>query len=262
MLGHLKTAALFALFVGVTPALAQQAPWERPQPRGMTQAHAEYANQALQVMNRMGDAFNGNPGDFHRRIWTWQRGRNHVTPISNMDAPDITNLLNGRYFVYQAGSRGNVWNVRYHDPNGETHFCLGQGNGTFAEYTLDHYVHRVGFGLSGVFYWEQSSRPDLSETWAWPFVANARTGQVAAYSWEGRSWETSIGWVQAEYAAAFAEHCPRLPRVSRVNNNQTGTTIQEIARGARAITGFRTAFENDPADPLTAGMFYWAHPPE
>jgi len=266
MFRYVKCFLLIAILSGGAPAIAQQAPWDGPKPRGMTEAHENYANSALEAFRRLGTAFNGNPGEFHRRIWTWQGGRNQVTPISNMDTASLTQLLSGRYFVFQNEKYGNIWSVKYDAPDGTTHFCLSQGKGSYTEYTLDRYVHRTAFGLSGIFYWdpvkESTSRPDLGDHWAWPFVGNARTGQVASYGWERNRWVRSSGWVQAEYAAGFAENCPNLPRASRVNNDQRGTTIQEMARGARAITGFRSAFESDPANPLTVGMFYWAHPPQ
>jgi hypothetical protein len=247
------------------PANAQQAPWDAPKPRGMTEAHERYADSALEVYNRLGDAFNGNPKDFHRRIWTWLGGRNQITPISNMDGAELTNLLNGRYFVYRNTDRGDVWSVRYYAPSGETHFCIGQRNGSYKEYSMDRYVHRVAFGLSGHFHWDprsmKTARPDLGKEYAWPVVANGKTGQISDFAWGKGRWASNTGWIQAEYAAGFAEKCPKLPRVSLVNNDQRGTSIQEMARGARAVTGFRTAFENDPANPLTVGMFYWAHPP-
>lgn len=69
------------------------------------------------------------------------------------------------------------------------------------------------------------------------------------------------GWLQDDYAAVFAEHCPNLPRANSVNNDQTGTTLQEISRGARAFRGFDVAFQNDPRNPLTAGMYYHLYPP-
>jgi hypothetical protein len=261
----LRTILIITGLSSPVPALAQQAPWEGQRPRGMTEAHEGYAAAALQVYDRLGDAFNGNPSDFHRRIWTWQGGRNQITPVSNMDGAALTELLNGRYLVHQDATRGNMWTVRYHDPNGETHFCVGEKDGSWSEFTGDRYVHRAAFGLSGVFHWggdtSAPARPDLNVEYAWPVVANSRTGQVSEYYWEKNAWVSLIGWVQSDYAAGFAEECPNLPRVSRVNNDQRGDTIQEIARGARAITGFRTAFESDPASPLTAGMFYWAHPP-
>jgi hypothetical protein len=265
MFSRVKPLLIAALLLGAAPANAQQAPWDAPKPRGMTQAHERYAASTLEVYNRIGDAFNGSPNGFHRRIWTWQGGRNQITPVSNMDSASLTELLNGRYLVHQDSTRGNMWSVRYHDPSGKTHFCVGERDGSWSEFTLDRYVNRTAFGLSGVFHWganaSKSARPDLNQEYAWPVVANSRTGQISEYYWEKNRWVSLLGWVQSDYAAAFAEKCPQLPRVSRVNNNQRGDTIEDIAQGARAVTGFRTAFDNDPANPLTVGMFYWAHPP-
>jgi len=255
----LRTLLLLPALLGAAPALAQQAPWDGPRPRGMTEAHDRYAASALEVYNRLGTEFHGHPGELHRRTWTWQGGRNALSPLSNMEASQIAGLLNGRYFVYQNSNRGSAWSVRYNDPNGKSHFCVGQ-DGSYSEFTLDRYVIRSVFGLDGVMHWE--TEPNLETERGWPIVGNGQTGQIAEYSWDRGRWEVNIGWVQAEYAAAFAENCPDLPRTNRVNNDQRGATIQDMARGARAITGYRTAFENNPASPLTVGMFYWSYPPE
>lgn len=260
----LRTILIITGLCSPVPALSQQAPWERPRPEGMTEAHVRAAAEANALMGRVGDAFNGNPGEFHSKIWSWQRGRNAVTPISNMDAADLTRLLTGRYFIYNVDG-GAAWNVWYMAPDGKTHFCIANRNGSSQEYVMDRYISRVAFGLAGTMHWDTarhgSGGPNLSEDYGWPMVGNARTGQLGDYFWSGNKWGRNLGWVQEEYAAAFAERCPNLPRVARVNNDQSGTTIQEIARGARPVRGFRTAFETDPADPLTVEMLYWAHPP-
>lgn len=265
MMGALRKALALIAVLTATGVSAQTPPWERPRPEGMTEAHVRAAAEANTLMRRIGSAFNGNPGDFHARTWTWQRGRNAVTPISNMDAADLSRLLTGRYFVYNTEGAA-PWNVWYMAPDGKTHFCIANRNGSSQEYVMDRYVHRVAFGLSGTMHWDPLRHgrggPDLSKEYGWPMVGNARTGQLGDYFWAGNRWGRNIGWVQEEYAAAFAERCPNLPRSNRMNNDQTGSTIQEIARGARAVRGFTTAFESDPSDPLTVEMLYWAHPPQ
>lgn len=74
-------------------------------------------------------------------------------------------------------------------------------------------------------------------------------------------WHPQPGWLQSEYAAAFAEFCPKLPRSGTVNASQTGRTFAEIAKGAKPYRGFKTEFQNDPRNPLTAGMYYYLYPP-
>lgn len=254
------TVAVALLFAGTVSA---KEPWKQPRPRGMTEAHDRYAASAYEVYKRLGTEFNGHPGEFHRRTWTWQGGRNGLRPLSNMEAAEIRKLLSGRYFVYRDNLRGNTWSARYHSPEGKVHYCLGQPDGSFVTQEPGdvHYYDSV-FGLAGINYYVQGIRPEPNEQSAWPIVGNGKTGQFAHFGWDNNEWSVAIGWIQAEYAAGFAEKCPDLPRVARVNNNQRGETIQDMARGAKAITGFRTAFESDPADPLTVGMFYWAYPPQ
>lgn len=195
-----------------------------------------------------------------RNIWSKERGRHRLTPLSNMAAPDLSRLLTGRYFVFQTQGEGDFWSVAYMDGDGKTHFCAGSRNGSYREYVLDRYVIRTTFGLAGYMHWNSRSgrtpQPDLANEFSWPFVAESSTGRVASYFWSRNSWLRYSGWVQDDYAAAFAEKCPRLPRVGRVNESQTGSTIQEIARGASPIRGFTTAFENSVDDPLTAEVFY------
>ncbi|MCL1630113.1 hypothetical protein M3N55_15410 [Roseibaca sp. V10] len=256
-------AVLSALLMG--GAATAQEPWNGPRPSGMTQAHDRYAASALEVFNRLGRDFNGNPNDFHDETWTWQNGRNGLSPLSNMDSATIGSVITGRYFVYSMFLYPEYWSVIYHAPDGVSHYCLAQGGGSYAEYSLDRYVNKAVFGLSGVLYWdpetERTRRPNLRRNYGWPMVGDGRTGRIAVYGWDDGSWSTNIGWVQSAYAAAFAEHCPNLPRVAEVNTAQTGRSADDLRRNARAV-GFPTAFESDPADPLTVNMFYWANPPQ
>jgi hypothetical protein len=264
MIKHVKHLLLVALLSGGAPAIAQQAPWDGPRPQGMTGAHERYAASALEAYNRLGRDFNGNPKDFNQNIWTWQGNRNAMSPISNMDTATINAIMTGRYYVKEQYNAPQSWSVVYHAPDGVSHFCIARPNGTYLEYTLDRYVLRTVFGLSGLKYWDpetkRTRRPNLRRSYAWPMVGDSRTGRIADYGWNDGRWTGNIGWVQSEYAAAFAERCPRLPRVAEINTAQTGQTIDQLRRNARPV-GFRTAFESDPADPLKVGMFYWAHPP-
>lgn len=264
MIEQLKKIVMLALFLAAAPASAQQPPWETSKPRGMTQAHERYAASALEALTRLGRDFNGNPAEFHDETWTWEGGRNGVSPLSNMDTATLRAVMNGRYHVKGSSLFPPYWDVVYHAPNGVAHFCLAQEGGRYVEYTLDWYAFRTVFGLSGLLYWHpeksRSRRPNPKRDYGWPMVGDGRTGRIAVFGWDGDRWADQQGWVQPEYAAAFAERCPNLPRVSEVNNAQQGRSLQDLRRAARPV-GFRTAFENDPADPLTVNMFYWAHPP-
>lgn len=263
MFGIFRPLAVAAALLVAGAATAQE-PWNGPRPGGMTQAHDGYAASAFEVYTRLGRDFNGNPREFHDRIWTWEGGRNGVSPLSNMDSATVRSVLTGRYFVYASVLFPQDWSVIYHAPDGVSHFCIAQSGGRYVEYTLDRYVNDTVFGLSGVFYWdpetERTRRPNLRRTTAWPMVGDGRTGRLTVFAWHEGRWQPAQGWVQSEYAAAFAERCPNLPRVAEVNNAQTGTSPQDLRRNARPV-GFPTAFENDPEDPLTVNMFYWAYPP-
>jgi hypothetical protein len=263
MFGTFRAIAVTAALL-VAGAAAAQEPWNGPRPSGMTQAHDRYAASAFEAYSRLGRDFNGNPGDFHSEIWTWMGNRNQLTPISNMDSSTISSVMTGRYYVKSEHQAPEYWSVIYHAPDGVSHFCLARPNGSYLEYTLDRYVARTAFGLSGFLFWdpetERTRRPNLRRAYGWPMVGDGRTGRIADYGWNQGRWTRDIGWVQSEYAAAFAEHCPNLPRVPEVNTEQTGRSIEGLRRNARPV-GFPTSFESDPADPLTAGMFYWAYPP-
>ena len=107
----LRALLLIPALLGFRPALAQQPPWEGQRPAGMTAAHDRYAASAFEVYTRLGRDFNGNPRDFHQTIWTWQGGRNGLSPISNMDGPTISSVMAGRYFVFRHQNVPAYWSV-------------------------------------------------------------------------------------------------------------------------------------------------------
>jgi hypothetical protein len=256
----LRKAALFlALSLAAAPAVAQGFPWERERPSGMTQTHQELAQGVQAYLDRNGmPHFQRDPKDTN---WGWQRGRQRQKPVSNMDQAQLNALFVGRYFVYQEDGEGDAWSVRYHDPDGRTHYCLSTNRELGDEFVLTRYVKPVKFGLSGYFHKNMGQALTKDDEFGWPYVANAQNGQVATWIMQSGRLSRSIGWVQEDYADAFSVRCPNLPRVGRVNTQQVGNTIQEIARGARPLRGFRVSFPNDPANPLTAEMLFWAHPP-
>ncbi len=262
MLPSLKYAAA-ALALSASAALAAGEPWSRAAPRDMTPEHQQYAAQAKQVKERQpGGSFGFDP---MTTTWRGERGRTNTHPVSNMSRAATVSALTGRYHVYKPADQ-NAWSVRYFAPDGTTYFCEPQGRGRYREFRMDRYVAHTPFGLYGTMHWdsnkESTATPPASERWAWPSVANPKTGEYTTYTWWRGEWHAETGWLQDDYAAVWAEKCPQLPRSASVNNRQSGETLNEIARGARAYRGMSVAFPNDPRDPLTAGMFYHLYPPQ
>ena len=261
MLKPLATAAL-ALSLIAGPAAAKtwsgRAPWQSAAPAGLQDAHRQMAAAARQVEAPLAPGqFGLNPVDME---WNWQGDRNKITPLSNMSAAQINDLVVGRYQVLQQpGQKG--WSLRYFGADGRNYTCVAGSNGRGREGVWDRHVTGSMFGLAGMFQIDVGQRPRAGADMGWPIVADPRTGSIAQYSWSKGRWNAESGWIQAEFPAVAAAVCPSMPRGSAVNQAQQGLTVQEIARGARAVTGFRTAFPNDVRVPLTAEMYYWLYPP-
>ena len=251
-----------ALASTATVALARSEPWTRGQPAGMQQAHVQMAAAAKAVADRAGPGgFGLIPNDRSQVSWSWMGRRNQETPVANMSVADLNALLVGRYWVRTNGRNAN-WVVSYNAPDGRTFSCTAGTSGGGEELVTTRVVTASMFGLGGFFTSHDTSTivAGVNDR-GWPVVADPRTGRVSTYAWGGKNWLNEAGCVQDEYAQVWEQFCPNLPRVGQVNQAQSGRTIQEIARGARAITGFPVAFPNDPRVPLTAEMCYWAYPP-
>ena len=257
-------AAILPLFVADGGTAAGGKPWESAKPEGTASEHIESVIAAHAVETRL--PAGGFGYDPLRVDWNWSGGRNRSVPMSNMTAVVLRNLLAGRFHLL-ASPGSDSWSARYYAPDGRTHFCdFDEASGRHVERTLDRYVAGAPFGLAGMFHWdpdrETTSKPPPEDSVGWPLVAEGDSGLVYSYYWEDRRWVPEPGWIQDDYAGAFARKCPSLPRAGGVNNAQTGASLAELRAAARPVRGFPTAFRNDPRDPMTAGMYFWFYPPD
>lgn len=257
-------AAALALFATNGGAAAEAKPWELAKPEGTTAEHGESAVAAREVESRL--PAGGFGYDPLRADWDWSGGRNRSVPMSNMTAAALRNLISGRYHVLATPGSG-VWSARYYAPDGRTHFCdFSETLGRHAERVLDRHVASAPFGLAGMFHWdpdrEATPMPPPEESVGWPLVADGDSGLLHAYFWDDRRWIHEPGWIQDEYAAAFAGKCPGLPRAGEANRAQTGDSFAELRTEARPVRDIPTAFRNDPRDPMTAAMYFWFNPPD
>ena len=127
---------------------------------------------------------------------------------------------------------------------------------------MERYVSRTPFGIAGIFHSDRELSLTRRHNKGWPFIADSDRGLLFWYRLINNQWVAQPGWVQEEYAAVFAKRCPKLPRVAKVNNNQSGGTFSDLMREATPVRGFKTAFKNNPEDPFTASMYYWSYPPQ
>lgn len=241
-----------------------RAPWESKQPRGMQQAHSQMAQQANDFFKRNGPGSLGfDPLDFN---WSYNKGVGLKEPMSNMTPANLNRLTKGKYVILPANVQkpNGFWEISYFAPNGQSYICSLKSKKKAEERVLPRYITSPSFGAGGILHWDAEkngrAKPGKQDT-AWPTVYNPSTGQLTSYTYKRNKWIASHGWVQSEYPAIAQEFCPNLPRKAKVNNAQSGLTISEIAKGAKAISGIPVAFHNDNKAPLTAGMYYWAYPP-
>ena len=256
LINILKNAAI-VLALTATAGSAGNAPWTSATPRGATSAHQQMAAQAAKVNAQVG--VNGFGLDPQSIKWQKDGGRNFSFPISNVHASTLKSAITGRYHVYQDPGE-TLFSVRYYAPNGDVHMCLARGRNKHKEYRNHYMVSHTEVGLSAVVLWGLTKNtPKGNASYGWPMVVDSNTGELAIWAATNGKWKTHLGWVQSEYTPAFAEHCPKLPRVNAVSN-QNGDTLQELARGARPVK-IQTAFANSSRTPLTAGMYYHFYPP-
>ena len=243
-------------------AVAQNEPWVEPRPAGMTDQHVIFAEEARKAHLAAGlDKFGFDP---LKAEWDYQENRLPTMPVSNMSVAKLTSLLNGRYFTYDNQNPG--WSVMYFAPNGTTHFCASAPDGSYNEWQADRYVASTPFGLAGMLHWDPkrngSDKPPVLETKGYPFVADPNTGFVSSPRRVSYGWQAQPGWLQDEYATAFSEKCRDLPRAAKINYDQEGATVEDLAPPAKPIKGFKVDFRSDPLAPLTAGMYYHQFPPK
>lgn len=257
------TSALVLIALSAGAATAQSKPWESAKPANMTADHQNMAIEARKVQEVLpAGLFGDNPLQTN---WEWRNGRNAKIPLSNMSISDLSSLVSGKYHIQSLNGEAR-WAARYYDPSGKTYFCeFSDSAAEYKEWSLDRYVATTNFGMAGIFHWdpkaEKTPKPPEGSA-AWPLVIDGDKGYVFSYYWNHRGWVTEPGWLQEEYAAAFQESCPRMPRTSKVNNDQLGVSFTDLIREATPVRGIQTAFPNNPQDPLTAGMYYWYNAPE
>ena len=251
------TALLFIGALSACQTTADTPPWDLPKPAEMTDEHRNSAIAAREVEKSLPD---GRFLDPTKVKWDWQKDKNRTEPISNMSVASLTSLVNGKYHIQKIAGQDR-WFVAYYAPDNRTHFCEYE-NGRYREWKLDRYVRLANFGLAGIFHWHPKDKAPAKDARGWPHVADSNKGLLYSYGWINGEWFAEPGWVQKEYAAAFAEECPQLPRVSSVNNNQLGKTFADLIPEATPVRGFSTAFKNNPEDPMTAEMYYWSYPPQ
>jgi hypothetical protein len=259
MFKTISFAAMAAVFTAGS-AFAQDKPWEMPRPENMTERHQDLAKDVAEVYKKLRpDEFGYSPDEAE---WNWSNGRNLVIPLSNMSKAALTQALNGRYHVYQTPT-SERWSVRYYSAEGKTHFCESTDfDWNQEEWSADRYIDTTAFGLAGLFHWDKVKSvtpvPTAADSVGWPTVM-AENNLLYSYNYDAKSgtWIPFGGWLQDDYAAAFAEHCPNLPRVTKVNNDQLGDSANDLLKNAKIYKGAKTSFVNDPVNPLTAQMFFW-----
>ncbi|WP_128910854.1 hypothetical protein [Tropicibacter alexandrii] len=254
-------AATLAVLAAAAPSFAGSAPWEKKQPAGMTQEHAEIAaavNKRIQKIGR--EAFGWDPLDV---LWKFQGGKRAKQPVSNMTATTVQKLFIGNYWIYGNPGKGggSDWSILYFSNDGVDHFCR-RLNGKTHEFVNNRVISKTWHGEASFFHINPGQKVKRNEL-AWPMIYDSKTGSVAVYAWNKgkRKYLPMQGWVQAEYPAAAQQYCPNLPRKAKVNASQTGSTLAEIAKGAKPIRGIPVAYKQNLMNPLTAEMLYWAYPP-
>jgi hypothetical protein len=245
------------LALTATCAMAGNEPWTSGAPQGTTAAHQQMAAQARKVHAQVGaNGFGLNPYSVE---WNGNKSRFEGSPLSNVSGSTLKQAITGRYHIYQSPGQ-EKWSARYYGVNGVAYFCRAAGRSKHREDKKHWGISPSEFGLYGIQFWGLSkNKPTGKYIYSWPFVVDASTGEVADYNFHRRRWKLQPGWIQSEYAPAFAKHCPKLPRVNAASN-QTGDTLQELARGAHPVK-IQPSFANSSRNPLTAGMYYHFNPP-
>jgi hypothetical protein len=265
MIKSLKLVAA-ALVMSASASFAGGTPWEARAPSGMSAAHQQLAAQAHKVHASVSPSqFGFNPLVAN---WNYQGDRLEKTPVSNVSVNQLKAALTGRYFVYRMYTTNHRtkdnWSVMYFAKDGKTHMCQPKGSAKrYKETVSDRYIDTSAFGLGGLLHWDhggyKAKTPPKEQRVGWPTIAG-NNGAFSVYNYHRGKWHAEPGWIQSEYAAAFAEVCPNLPRVRSINNAQQGLKLSDIARGAKAHQ-VKPAFQNDTLNPLTAGMYYHLYPP-
>ena len=254
------------------PVLASAAPypWKKPA-KGITVVHKEMAKELKKSLTSKGIEY---PLAVNAFTAHWNKKR-RIEAISNVEITNLKRLVTGHYFVgtYKPwagveGAKGNNITVKYFDKNGAVHSCWGGTGVTQVENSAQWRVIKSYAGFGGILadskeYFASRSK-SLSDDLAYSMAYNATTGQVLYYkNASSRSrHEVYIGHFQKEYAPIFAEICPNLPKVGRVNEAQTSRKYSEFFKqGAKPIKGIPVVFNQDVDDPLTLEKYFTLYPP-
>lgn len=256
-----KCYAIFTALIIANSTALHAAPWDGASPAKIHPLHKDYAKDARRSQGS-GAISKLKPSEID---WDIYNQRMIGLPVSNLSAPNLTKLLTGRYHLF-ARNALQPWSLRYYGPDGKTFFCENPDGYGYREWAFDRYIEGTAVGFAGLMHWDvdttKVARPPETEQWGWPVVANSDTGEIAMFSFDTINWYSEIGWLQDEFPTDASLHCPNMPRSSKVNRDQSGSTLKELARNAKPVRGFTQAFKNDPYDPLTAGQYYYLYPPE
>ncbi|PRY90261.1 hypothetical protein [Donghicola tyrosinivorans] len=248
-----KFTVLAALSVLPLSAAADKAPWEKPRPAGMTAAHDKMAADAIKFVNKIGIRNFGN--DPHKTEWDWKNGRRSVEPVSNLTTGTLQKMAIGNYKIYKDNPNLDAWSIGYYAPDGTFYDCYRKKSGRGFEAQNPYHIIPAFTGAAGL-------AVGKSPKYGWPVIYDPASGILTHFGLRRGKWYSYTSWFQEEYPAVAAEYCPNLPRKDKINTEQRGHTLAEIAQNARPIRGLPVPFMSDPKDPLTAEMLWWAYPPK
>lgn len=259
-----KNLILSAVIV-LMPTLASASPypWKKPA-KGITQTHKSMAKELNKSLNKTGIVY---PLAIHPFNANWGKKR-RFEAISNVEIKNLQMLFEGHYFVStykpwanRTDSKGDLLTIRYFGADGKLYGCTARSSKNYAEVVVDWKVHQAYAGYGGI---SSYDRPLYDDALGYSFVYENDTGRALYYKHaSSRSrHEVFIGHFQKEYAPVFAEICPNLPKVGRVNEAQTSRKYSEFFKqGAKPIKGIPVVFKQDVDDPLTLEKYFTLYPP-
>lgn len=244
-----------ALLAGMSTLASAKAPWEGGQPKGMTQENAVMARDAQKYIDRHGrSAFGAMPQDV---VWTDRSQKNTKRPVSNITAAELRKLMTGRYNIVINGPK--KIEVRYLDADGIFHSC------NIVEHKLKESQFRPVFNKSvagpGGLFKPSPSGDDVGKDYGWPAIYSPTDGALDLWKWGRGKWHRTRTLVQDEIPAYAARRCKNLPNTGKVNEAQYRLKAVEWMKGSNSIKGAPVIFAHSALNPLTAGMLYWAYPP-
>lgn len=254
MLRILAAAAGLALTAFSSAALAD-APWERGQPKGMTQSHAQIASH-VQGLIRSGADFGMDPNAIN---WRVDGGMYRTQPVSNVTARELKRAMTGRYLIYWQSVRDVK--VQYLHADGRVFSC-DFNNGARREWVGQYYIRNAETGFAGYFMTDRGVKATANATGFPVIYESSNRGAFHTYVANRKGkWFRRMFWLQDEIPEVAARRCENLPNNGNVNAAQTRSRGLEMWKNANPYEGTKAAFSNDHNKPLTAEMLYWAYPP-